>query len=424
MFNLPSNSIIPLYFHKRRSLALAIVISGAAVGNFLFPPFFTWLEERMHWRGSLIIISGLMLNIIVCGALVRPVDHQSSEAIHDKKSEGSWRFQCKHVKTSTTSETHTSGFESQSSVDDQPRNQDDAYVSPGFESRILENFSFIGDTGEGIGSSTKISNQSSHVNNTNYLHSIPRLETNGIKTQTAIAVCERDNSLSYVYLRPKGLNLSTHVTSELYKTLPTIGIPQKLEISADGSIVTVSEVPQSSTENASENKQSAKSRNSSEKSLTCSCCTSWFSHLKGTMILLKNPYFAVFAVSSFLTYLTFLMPPVYMADRAIQNGVDKAEAALALSMYGAGNLFGRLGVGVVADCSILDSLTLNSICLIICGVSTCLSPLCGANAVLHGVYGFTFGTFIGMLMIYDNLRLLTTFLCSMLPSFFFNNIYL
>ena len=92
--------------------------------------------------------------------------------------------------------------------------------------------------------------------------------------------------------------------------------------------------------------------------------------------------------------MTFLMPPVYMADRAIENGVEKSKAALALSMYGAGNLFGRLAFGCLGD-HVLDGLSLNSICLIMCGVSTCLSPLCGANAVLHGMYGFTFGTFIG-----------------------------
>ena len=118
------------------------------------------------------------------------------------------------------------------------------------------------------------------------------------------------------------------------------------------------------------------------------------SYLETSKNLMKNPYFAAFAISNLLTCLTFLMPPVYMADRAIENGVPKAKAALALSMYGAGNLFGRLGFGIIAD-HVLDGLILNSICLIMCGGSTCPSPLCVADAVLHGVYGFTFGTFIG-----------------------------
>ncbi|GFO30848.1 monocarboxylate transporter 12 [Plakobranchus ocellatus] len=117
-------------------------------------------------------------------------------------------------------------------------------------------------------------------------------------------------------------------------------------------------------------------------------------HLTGYLTILRNPYFATFAVCNFLSCLTYLMPVVYLVDRAVDNGVEKSQAALAFSMYGAGNLFGRIAVGLLADCA-QDSLILGAICLMGCGVSTCLSPLSGAQVVLHGLYGLTFGFCIG-----------------------------
>ena len=69
-------------------------------------------------------------------------------------------------------------------------------------------------------------------------------------------------------------------------------------------------------------------------------------------MFLKNSYFVAFVFSNFISYKTVLMPSVYMADRAIESGLEKAEAALVLSMHGAGNLLGWLGFSQIARYSI------------------------------------------------------------------------
>lgn len=38
----------------------------------MFAPLTEWLIERYMWRGTLIITAGILLNIVVCGALFRP----------------------------------------------------------------------------------------------------------------------------------------------------------------------------------------------------------------------------------------------------------------------------------------------------------------------------------------------------------------
>ncbi|GFR60031.1 monocarboxylate transporter 5 [Elysia marginata] len=299
MYSLPSLSIISLYFDKRRPLALANVMSGTALGNFLYPPFLTWLEDQMHWRGALIIMSGLVLQMAVFGALLRPADLYTT-TVTDEDS----------IKSPTcTANLHTA--------------------------------TVTGGDSDGPKKDKGIAEQSCFASNENVVYDISQDSVDGTDNST----CEHSPHQKQI--------LTLH----------------------------------------------------SREKPGPSCCKSWFSHLKNTVALLKNPFLAVFCVSNFLTFLTFLMVPLYMTDRAIENGVEKHEAALALSMYGAGNLFGRLGYGILADRCNVDAFALNSISLVVCGASTCLSPLCGGNVVLHGIYGFTFGTFIGVMHVLSTIIL-------------------
>ena len=333
---------------------------GTGLGNFIYPPFLAWLENQMHWRGSLILVSGIMLHMVVWGALIRPVDSCNLEIGEEKSGKSCQK----------------------------PKNKDSCIISrtqsPDFQS--LSKIKEIEKTRENHGPGTVVSNKSAMIF--------------GEENNKQLSVFESPTCLnaeldSY-FSEQKEQDAIAMIWSDYYSS-----VTDKFEGSSP---ISCGQVFQRSSGTEARKQLPAVSSDYSGKQSSTStqesfpplcCCTSWFEHLKDTMLLLKNPYFAVFAISNFLTYLTFLMPPVYMADRAIENGVEKAEAALALSMYGAGNLFGRLGFGIVADNGFLDPLTLNAICLIICGASTCLSPLCGANVILHGLYGFTFGTFIG-----------------------------
>ncbi|KAK3577995.1 hypothetical protein CHS0354_013659 [Potamilus streckersoni] len=71
---IPAITAVSLYFDKKRTLAAGIAASGVGVGNFLFPAMIRWLNNLYNWRASILVISALNLNIIVCGALIRPVN--------------------------------------------------------------------------------------------------------------------------------------------------------------------------------------------------------------------------------------------------------------------------------------------------------------------------------------------------------------
>ncbi|XP_012986021.2 monocarboxylate transporter 13-like [Melopsittacus undulatus] len=70
---IPAISIVSHYFSKKRALASAIASAGECVFAFMFGPLFQWLISQYGWKGALLIIGGIQLNICVCGVLMRPL---------------------------------------------------------------------------------------------------------------------------------------------------------------------------------------------------------------------------------------------------------------------------------------------------------------------------------------------------------------
>lgn len=60
------------HFTRRRALALGLGFSSIGLSSFAFNPLFQLLVETYAWRGALLILGGLSLNIVPCGALVFP----------------------------------------------------------------------------------------------------------------------------------------------------------------------------------------------------------------------------------------------------------------------------------------------------------------------------------------------------------------
>ncbi|XP_030064332.1 monocarboxylate transporter 7 [Microcaecilia unicolor] len=78
---LPTVTILSQYFDKKRSLVTAVASTGECFAVFGFAPAITYLIEQIGWRYSLLIIGALQLNIVVCGALLRPIIIQAPEEV-------------------------------------------------------------------------------------------------------------------------------------------------------------------------------------------------------------------------------------------------------------------------------------------------------------------------------------------------------
>ncbi|KAG5202786.1 hypothetical protein JEQ12_002369 [Ovis aries] len=70
---LPTVTILSQYFDKRRSVVTAVASTGECFAMFAFAPAITALKEMVGWRYSMLFVGLLQLNLVVCGALLRPI---------------------------------------------------------------------------------------------------------------------------------------------------------------------------------------------------------------------------------------------------------------------------------------------------------------------------------------------------------------
>lgn len=66
--------IVAYYFDKRRSFATGLSVCGSGIGTFLFAPLTQIMIDEYGWRGTTLILSGMFLNMTVCGMLMRDLE--------------------------------------------------------------------------------------------------------------------------------------------------------------------------------------------------------------------------------------------------------------------------------------------------------------------------------------------------------------
>lgn len=80
-FNLnPALTMIGKYFYHKRPIANGIAMAGSPVFLSTLAPLNTWLYDTFGWRGSFLILGGLLLNCCVAGSLMRPIGPKPQQA--------------------------------------------------------------------------------------------------------------------------------------------------------------------------------------------------------------------------------------------------------------------------------------------------------------------------------------------------------
>uniref|UniRef100_A0A8C7D520 Monocarboxylate transporter 12 n=1 Tax=Oncorhynchus kisutch TaxID=8019 RepID=A0A8C7D520_ONCKI len=78
----PAIAMVGSYFCERKALAYGIAMSGSGIGTFILAPAVQILIEHYSWRGALLILGGVVANLCVCGALLRPITLKEEEEAH------------------------------------------------------------------------------------------------------------------------------------------------------------------------------------------------------------------------------------------------------------------------------------------------------------------------------------------------------
>uniref|UniRef100_A0A8C8S550 Monocarboxylate transporter 13 n=1 Tax=Pelusios castaneus TaxID=367368 RepID=A0A8C8S550_9SAUR len=69
----PSVASVARYFKRRRTFATGLAFTGVGLSSFAFSPLFQLLVDTYAWRGALMVVAGMSFNLVVCGALIRPL---------------------------------------------------------------------------------------------------------------------------------------------------------------------------------------------------------------------------------------------------------------------------------------------------------------------------------------------------------------
>ncbi|KAJ0029632.1 hypothetical protein NQD34_004629 [Periophthalmus magnuspinnatus] len=69
----PTVTMVGLYFDRKRPVANALSSAGECILTFIFTPLSQWLIDSYSWRGAMLILGGLQLNLCVYGAMLRPL---------------------------------------------------------------------------------------------------------------------------------------------------------------------------------------------------------------------------------------------------------------------------------------------------------------------------------------------------------------
>lgn len=341
---LPAIASVAVYFDKRRSLAMGIATSGTGIGSFVMAPVYHWLILTYGWRGTLLITGAFQLNLCALGLLMKPLtptgvdQHQedltlSESLLHPEGNDAAQRF----TSSSEVCADHMTYqvVPANRDLSTKPRGGSMIHLAPNSHSPYCSSRAFASATELDDTSGQLTNHLALDVMMTGSVHSLSMIDRNGTFHPP------HTNGT-----KPSASSSSLH-TPDLTKDEKPGG------------------------------------------------CLDVFLSIFTNFSLLKIPDFFVFIVSNVLTNLSFLMPVLYMVDRAIDSGLDPASSAVLVSVYGAGNVIGRLVCGFVGDRNILDRTLWYVLDLAVCGLATCLSPLSGDSRALHGLYALTFGTTIG-----------------------------
>ncbi|XP_069810165.1 monocarboxylate transporter 7 [Dendropsophus ebraccatus] len=121
---LPTLTILSQYFDKRRSLVTAVASTGECFAVFAFAPAITALNELVGWRYSLLTVGALQLNIVACGALLRPIiikAHEKTKELPKPENLDS-AYMLENEQTLTSIDSIDSGVEVSTSPKNLPTN--------------------------------------------------------------------------------------------------------------------------------------------------------------------------------------------------------------------------------------------------------------------------------------------------------------
>lgn len=417
--------MVAFYFEDRRALATGLSVCGSGIGTFVLAPLTEYLLNVYGWRGTLVIWSGIILNLAVFGALLRPLEFTAQE----RRNKALQKFERmsrtvsysgifipgRNMSRNTSAAVSEAGSydnidedllehcHSQIQIPTYIREKKisipvdvlkEAQANKAILRDYLENFAKDDiNTVEGVDCTEQAVDENEknleshgmlfdgHLEDEDVTKSV---NTDPVKPAGGCLKKHTHNSTKHHLQGKKQVRLSTYLP--LYKR----GLFFRGNLARWAG-------PIGQVKSTSCPELAAVSSESSDED-------EWeflvkYLHINKHMkrvfkalfdpLILKHPLYVLFAISNFLLYFWYDVPYIFMADRAIELGMEESQASFLLSALGIVNTVGQILYGFIGDREVNLSL-LYGFSLMCCGVSILLVPLFTdfvPLAVLSGAFG-------------------------------------
>ncbi|KAH9504477.1 hypothetical protein Btru_062878 [Bulinus truncatus] len=439
MMYLPSVVAVSLYFESKRALATGICVCGSGIGTFVLAPVSELLLNEYNWSWALLILGAIILNGVVFGGLVRPLELIPSSTLVIKEKNG---------KTKTVKTVSVAGSDAHEVVPLITVTDDKAETTVMFKNnnKLLEVQSTSNPAEPLNSNSSDSKNEEVKNGRKNSAPTVtievgdivPRMRSNTFdvshqqaqdvavlvsKSQTGLNKSQTSGiNKSHMSIHshksqshaPLGLAYVSISDMQLNKIRDEVHVPiARKDIHLTGSLAdaeweyTKSQeaMPQDLVVQSIESLSSKGSRKIYEapkKKGIWAClpdsARETIEEMLSVSILKDKRYWFVLA-GNFSCMIGFYVPFVYVPERAILLGIDKEKAAFLLSIIGITNLVGRVLTGVVITFSRIDAVLVTIIALIVCGIMTIVCPFCynfESLAAVSAIFGLGVAAYISM----------------------------
>ncbi len=311
--------MVGYYFEERRSLASGIACSGAGIGMLILAPTSSALLRVFDWKNSLVLLSAFPLQVIICGALMRPHEKAPSFKQNDSHPHSPRKKVVRDNKESRTCPDNQLG------------------KPPGLKAgrRLLD------DVSSAVHSS------------------LPSLAPK-LKTESSRDISSPETDLLKPDSEPRrrlqtfsGHDHNAHIARARGKVAPEsrylkVGPMLRKDIFYSGSIHQLAEYRTQADRESYissiliNDPENTKARDAVMSSLAetespkSSLCIKVMVPLKEMMdfAILRNPYFLVICLAQCCLQIAYFIPIVFLPNYAIAQGIDEGKAALLISVFG------------------------------------------------------------------------------------------
>ncbi|KYM93180.1 PREDICTED: monocarboxylate transporter 9 [Atta cephalotes] len=373
----PTVYIVTSYFVRFRGLANGLCISGSALGSIFLPPVLGFLLREYGYRGAVLIMGAVTLNVWASALLYHPVEWHLVSARPPDDSEVHDNGETMSVTVTSSPEQATEKGNSQLASLSNSTNEKAAPIVPKSASSVAleyyKNTPVQGRTRKiSMPTGREISGQ---MHSTPTLHAVP--ERGGAMVESA------------KYIRTTRSPLHSPSTSSFnYVSTPYHGSTLSVLHPERASTLTLNAISSTFTRKSTIREQ--KRREHDEKDQQ----NKFFD-----FSLLKDPIYLVILISNSTNAISYTNFVILLPAYAISLGFDNWDASLLLSIVSMLDLVGRIGGSALSDIKIMPKHWYFVGGLLASGISLAIMPTSNTYTMLSvycAFFGLASGIYVGI----------------------------